>query len=70
MSWAEKADRAARAGQHSYARVCAARARVEQRRTIPEQLDDATTGEEFAGVLWKLFAAADAARDETEEDEE
>jgi hypothetical protein len=27
MSWAEKSDRAARSGQHSYARVCAARAR-------------------------------------------
>ena len=36
-------------------------------RTVAEQLDDAQTGEEFAGVLWKLFAAADAARD-TEED--
>jgi hypothetical protein len=37
------------------------------RRTVAEQLDDATTGEEFAGVLWRLFAAADAARDETGE---
>jgi len=37
------------------------------RRTIAEQLDAADTAEEWAGVLWKLFAAADAAR-ETEED--
>lgn len=73
--WAEKAERAHRAGQHSYARVCEGRARAEwarkeaaRKRTIAEQLDDAKDGEEFAGVLWKLFAAADAAR--TEEDEE
>jgi hypothetical protein len=36
-------------------------------RTIAEQLDAADTAEEFAGVLWKLFAAADAARDKAEE---
>jgi len=40
------------------------------RRTIAEQLDDAQTGEEFAVVLWKLFAAADAARDAQEAKEE
>ena len=67
--WAEKAARAHRAGQHSYARVCEGRAQAAARRTIPEQLDDAQTGEEFAGVLWKLFAAADAARDDTEEEQ-
>ena len=36
-------------------------------RTVAEQLDDAKDGEEFAGVLWKLFAALDAARDEEED---
>lgn len=39
-------------------------------RTIAEQLDAADTAEEFAGVLWKLFADADAARDKAEEEEE
>lgn len=43
--------------------------RHQSRRTVAEQLDDAATGEEFAGVLWRLFAAADAARDETDEDD-
>lgn len=62
--WAEKADRAARAGQHSYARVCASRARVEQRRTIAEQLDDAATGEEFGAVLGGWITALGASRDE------
>ncbi len=37
-------------------------------RTVAEALDAAQTGEEFGGVLWRLFAAADAARDKAEAD--
>jgi hypothetical protein len=35
-------------------------------RTVAEALDAAQTGEEFGGVLWRLFAAADAARDKAD----
>lgn len=62
MSWAEKADRAERAGQHSYARVCASRARTE-RRTLPEALDAAKDGKEFGAVLGGLFASLERAMD-------
>ena len=37
---------------------------AEEKRTVAEQLDAAETAEEWAGVLWRLFAAADAAREE------
>lgn len=40
-----------------------------ERRTIPEQLDDAQNGEQFAAVLQGLFSALDKARWETEDDE-
>lgn len=62
MSWSEKAERAERAGQHSYARVCASRARAE-RRTLPEALDAAKSPQEFGAVLGGLFAALERAMD-------
>lgn len=38
-------------------------------RTIPERLDAAENGEQFAAVLGSLFAALEQARDEVDADE-
>ena len=39
-----------------------------ERRTIPEQLDNARDGQEFARVINRLFGILEQARDEDEDE--
>lgn len=42
---------------------------AEEKRTVAEQLDAAETGEEFAVVIGRLFAALEGAADNEEQDQ-